>query len=504
MMSPDEVVSLKRSMSFWLCRWRRYPLAYVIECIGDVPTHQQAQVLKAFEHHRFVAVKSGHGIGKSKLIGWLSNWWLDTHGKRAPITGAGGDQLKDIVWPEVKVVCNTKPKWLGSRYVSVEGELKSTEYPEICRAILRTTRQDNDDALQGFHDCMFFIDEASGVRDGVFEVASGALGDPGCYGFMTGNPTRTSGYFHDVFTNPTFWYTMSFSSEDTMAEETYSWFYVDPSGQLRKMTCHGRQTRRWIEDMRNSYGISSNVYRYRVLGEFANMRRDSVIEPQFIDRVRSSALSPKAGVRRMGVDPAWMGDDDTGVVIREGTRIIHAEKWHGFDLVESFNRCRVLFADWECDYVHVDPIGVGAGLYDMFRHAVYRNGIGYPVISVMASAAPPNDGTALCRTLRDWLWWRSREFFRSKNVEQSVKAEAWGDLVSELTAPGYKIVSGKIVAESKDDLKKRGIRSPNMADALNLTFYGDHETFHVKYMTTSEYRSTMHKKKQPVRSWKTR
>lgn len=92
MLTPQEIEKVRYGMAFWLKRWYSNPLAYVIECIGDVPTHQQAQILKAFEHHHFVAVKSGHGIGKSKLTGWLVNWWLDTRGKRAPITGAGGDQ----------------------------------------------------------------------------------------------------------------------------------------------------------------------------------------------------------------------------------------------------------------------------------------------------------------------------------------------------------------------------------------------------------------------------
>ena len=86
-----DLSSLRDDFCFWLRRWYRSPLAYVIEMVGDVPTHQQASILRAFERHRFVAVASGHGIGKSRLMGWLVNWWLDTRGKIAPITGAGGD-----------------------------------------------------------------------------------------------------------------------------------------------------------------------------------------------------------------------------------------------------------------------------------------------------------------------------------------------------------------------------------------------------------------------------
>ncbi len=500
----EESERLAASMRFWLKRWARSPLSYVVECLGAVPTHQQSQVLKAFEHHRFVAVRSGHGIGKSKLTGWLVNWWLDTRGKRAPITGAGGDQLEDVVWPEVVSACESKPAWLASKYRSAAGELRYWPAPENWRAILRTTRLDNNDALQGFHDCMFFIDEGSGVKDGVFEVASGALGDPGCYGLMTGNPTRLSGYFYRVFHGKSFWYPLAFSSEDSIAEEEYRWPYVDPLGNIVMMRCHGRQTREWVENMRQEYGLNSNVYRYRVLGEFASASGDSLVEGRDLSRVEYQNLQPKQGVRRMGVDPAWTGDDDTGVVVREGDAILYATSWHGFDLVESFQRIRLLFQEWECDWLHIDCIGVGAGLYDMFRHSQYGMRMGWPVVRVMASERAPEDGDAACRTLRDWLWWKARKFFKKHHVVHSCEGSSWEALSAELSAPGYAYKSGQIIAESKEDMRKRGVRSPNMADALNLTFYGDFETFKVRYMTTGELQARLRRKRPPVRSWKTR
>ena len=400
--------------------------------------------------------------------------------------------------------CSGKPQWLADQYRSAAGELRYVEAPENWRAILRTVRVDNNDALQGFHDCMFFIDEGSGVKDGVFEVASGALGDPGCYGLMTGNPTRLSGYFYRVFHNRSFWYPLAFSSEDSIAEEDYTWQWVDAMGNIRVVSCHGRQTREWIDNMRREYGLSSNVYRYRVLGEFASMTGDSIVDQKDIERVELVGVpDAKRGVRRMGVDPAWTGDDDTGVAIREGDQILYVTSWHGFDLVDSFRRLQLLFAEWECDFVHVDVIGVGAGLYDMFRHARYGDRIGYPVVRVMASERPPVDGDAECKTLRDWLWWKARKFFKKHHVTQSCDHDVWNSLMGEVLAPTFSYRQGKIIAESKDEMRKRGIRSPNMADALNLTFYGDHETFRTRYLTTSELQAKMRRKKPRPRSWKT-
>lgn len=212
----------------------------------------------------------------------------------------------------------------------------------------------------------------------------------------------------------------------------------------------------------------------------------------------------------MGIDPAWTGDDDTGVVIREGDMVLHAESWHGFDLVESFHRAKILFDEWCCDFVHVDTVGVGAGLFDMFCHAPYKGRSGYPAIKVQCSERSPEDEDGKCFKLRDWLWWKCRKFFRSRNVKfMGISTDVyWKQLRDELVSPTYKIQNGEIKIEGKDDMKKRGLRSPNLADALNLTFYGDYELFKVNYNTATprfglrdEYRKLF--KKEDRRSWKT-
>lgn len=509
-MTREELAKLRSQVSFWLRRWYRSPLAYVIEHIGDVPTHQQAEILKAFEHHNFVAVKSGHGIGKSKLTGWLVNWWLDTRGKVCPITGAGGEQLYDVVWSQVCTTNAKKWKWISDQYEKTSEELRLKSNREIAKAKLRVARADNDDALQGFHDCMFFIDEASGVRDGIFEVASGAMGDPGAFGFMDGNPTRLSGYMYNVFHKRTRWYTLSFSSENSLSDVDYRYSYVDPLGRIKWITTKGRQTRQWLEDMKTEFGENSNTYRVRVLGEFANLGRDQVVEARWLENVYDRPPREdmeKKCKRRMGIDPAWTGEDDTAVVIREGNDILHVEAWHGFDTVESFQRAKALFDEWNCDYVHIDTIGVGAGVYDNFRHMEYRGKLGYPAIRVHCSENAPEDIDGKCMKLRDWLWWKARKYFRTKPVRFCGKVDdpVWRQLREELMAPTYKISEGKIKVESKDEMKKRGHRSPNIADALNTTFYQDYELFRESYRSNADLRGKYGKKRKKAQvGWKGR
>lgn len=498
----DEIKKIKLGLAFWLKRWYRSPLAYVIEHIGDVPTHQQAEILKAFEHHNFIAVASGHGIGKSKLMGWLVNWWLDTRGKRAPITGASGDQLQDITWPEVLEVNRRKWEFLRDRYESTTDELRCKEKADLWKAVLRTVRQENDDALQGFHDCMFFIDEGSGVRDKIFEVASGAMGDPGSFGFMAGNPTKLTGYFHRIFHQRSFWYCLSFSSEKSLAEDEYSYTYIDPMGEIRRITTHGRQTRKWVEDMRTTYGLNSNVYRIRVRGEFANAGKDLVIEDKWTENVFDGGGTwdgTKKKRRILGVDPAWEGVDDSAFVIRESLDIPYVNAIHGNDPYEIAERAKIIFKEWECDEIKVDAIGVGAGVYANLLHD------GYPVSKVVVSESADEDSDGKYKILRDKLWWKARKLFRTKPVRfRGDRTDAnYIQLKEELNAPTYKIESGKIVVETKKEMKNRGLKSPNLADAFNNTLHGDTELFNDPTGGNSDSRNRM-KKKKKERSWKSR
>jgi hypothetical protein len=128
---------------------------------------------------------------------------------------------------------------------------------------------------------------------------------------------------------------------------------------------------------------------------------------------------------------------------------------------------------------------------------------------VHCSESAPQDEDGVCAKLRDWLWWKCRKFFRTRNVKFAGRPDhpAWKQLKDEILEPTYKIQNGQIKIEGKDEMKKRGLRSPNLADALNLTFHGDHDLFNVKYTAPAgrfgkadAYRQKW--KKEQERSWK--
>lgn len=500
--TPATVAKACGDLAFWLKRWSRSPLAYAIECCGIVPTHQQAEILRAVPKHRFVAVRSGHGIGKSKLIGILVNWYMDTQKRpgcscRIPITGASYDQLKDVVLPEISNVNAGKWEILSKNYELTSDAFYHRDEKENWFASLRTARADNPTALQGFHNCLYIMEEAFGIPEQIFEVARGAMGDPGSYGLMVGNPTSNAGYVWNAFHSKTsVWKCLHFSSTDSLSDTEYRYRYVDPVGEIRTMSCRGRQTRQWVEDMKAEFGEESNTYKVRVLGEFASGTGDPVIDPRWLRKVRDNPDPTDLGLRQtvMGVDVARSGSDDTAICIRRGRKILWIESWHVADLSVSRERVESRYREFGCDGAWIDVIGVGAGLYDEMRR-----GGKYRVRPVTVSNAAPEDSDAKCRLLRDWLWWKGRKFFRQGNAVFSMegRADEWNGLEEELVTPSYGYKNGKVVVESKDELRKRGFRSPNRADAFLMTLLQDFDAAGPSFRPRTRSEQTRKRREEP-------
>lgn len=466
---------LMEKLSMYLEIWKDDPLLYVIDCVGDTPTHQQAEILKAIPIYKFVSVKSGHGIGKTRLFGWTANWYLDCHGKidgltRVPITGAGGSQLEVTVFPEIEGVCKRKAKFFADQYNCVTGKVSLIGHEKTHFAILRTARVENPDALQGFHECFFQIDEGSGVHDKIFEVARGAMGDPGSYGLMAGNPTKTSGYMFNLFdSEQKTWKTLSFSSMDTLHDEEYTYKYLDAWGDVQTKTVKGRQTLKWVEEMKEEYGENSNVFKIRVLGEFANEGMDLVIEPEWLkELVREETVDNSEEKRIMGLDPARSGSDKFGVFIRKGRVLEYGCEWDSQDTQVCIDKIKVLQEEWNCDEMVIDSIGMGGPIYDTLKR------LEFPIFAcdVREEALLPNNST--CHTCRDSLWWLSRKFFKNcaPIAGKFLKEKPLKKLLKELCYPTY-IIDKWLEIESKKAMKKRGLPSPNLADACNLTFFRD-------------------------------
>ena len=161
---------------------KRDPVVFCTEALNVTPLPWQAEALRLVAGHDRVAIRSGHGVGKSAFIAWLVLWFLVTRGNaRIPCTAPTRHQLQDILWSEIaKWRRRMRPEL--AEQIGLTGEYVAlAEAPHECFAVARTARRDQPEAFQVFHgeNLLFLVDEASGVDDAVFEAGEGAMATAG-------------------------------------------------------------------------------------------------------------------------------------------------------------------------------------------------------------------------------------------------------------------------------------------------------------------------------------
>lgn len=434
-----------------LREWIRSPTRFVQRALGCTSIEPwQAAVLQDIEagHHR-IAIRSGHGVGKSALLSWLVLWFLCTrYPCKIGCTAPTNHQLEDILWPEIAYWHGKLPEGLRNELKLGGLSLEHTRAPDLAFARGRTARPEQPEAIAGLHspNTMILVDEASGVDDRIFEAGAGSLSTPGAIAVLTGNPTRLQGWFHDAFNRPGFcdrWRHHSVSSED-----------------VPRASHH-------IADIVARYGRDSNAYRIRVLGQFPTTEDDSVISLQACEDAikRAATVEPVLHLAPIwGLDVARFGDDRTALARRQGNRLLApVASWRMRDTMQTayivkdaFDACT---EDEKPARIYVDVIGIGAGVVDRLRE------LGLPVTGInVGEAAPANDRY---NRFRDELWFRGREWLANGILCED------RNLIAELVAPRYSYsATGKIIVERKEDLKERGMPSPDLADAFLLTMAG--------------------------------
>jgi hypothetical protein len=426
--------------------WRNNPVRMIEDLFGIQPDKWQAEALQSLVVEDRVAIRSGHGVGKSALMAWAVLWWMLTHYPcKVACTAPTSHQLNDVLWGEIA-------KWVGllpeswRNLINVKSDrVELVSNPMESFASARTARKEQPEAFQGFHseNMLFLADEASGIENIIFEVGSGSMSTAGAKTLMAGNPTRTQGYFYDAF--------------NKMRE---NWHCIQVDCATSKMV-----SPEWIASMKKQYGEDSDVYRVRVKGDFPRGDDNTVIPLHMIEAAIGREVDPVEGKMIWGVDVARFGGDKSALAKRRKNTLVSPVKtWQGKDLMQTVG---IIVREYEetphadrPDMILVDSIGLGSGVVDRLREQ------GYPARGINVAESPSVDSDKYSR-LRDELWWKAREWLESRDAVLPNQDELIGDLAT----PTFEILSsGKIKVESKTDIKKRLPRSPDVADAFCLTF----------------------------------
>jgi phage terminase large subunit len=445
----------------WALAWQKSPgdpLLFAHKVLGlpmpgepaNGDTHPlepwQVKVLSAIrDGETRLSIRAGHGVKKSATLAIVVLWGLLCHGRgvKIPVIAGSQQQLRDTIFPEIKRWANVLPEPLFDQLEFGVERITIKAAPEDAFAVARTASKDNPDAMAGFHakKLILIIDEASAVAEEAYEIGQGALSTPGALAILAGNPTRTGGFFHATHTRlRDRWWTLRVSSEEVPSARSH------------------------IDDIKRMYGGDSNAFRVRVSGEWPTANDETVISLESAEAAIERQVEGTMVKTVAGLDIARFGDDANCLILRRGNKLLRPPiEWRGSDLMATTGRVVNIIRGLDDDEtpveIMVDSIGLGAGVADRLRE------LGFPARDVNVGEAPSSSDRFM--RLRDELWFAGREWFEKRNVSLPKGCER---LIAELTAPTYTFSSsGKIIVESKADLKKRGVMSPNQADALLLS-----------------------------------
>lgn len=392
------------------------------------------------------AVASGHGIGKSALVSWIVKWAFDTFpGMRGRVTANTEAQLLNTTWPELT-------KWHNISLTKHWAVITATALFSADKSRAKNWRVDavtwsvnNTEAFAGMHNkgkrLLLMFDEASGIERKVWEVANGALtdSDTEIIWCAFGNPTRASGYFFDCFNTLRHrWNTRNIDSRD-----------VEGTNLIEAASI--------IEDN----GIDSDYARIRVLGMFPTSG-----EEQFIP----TGLVTKALLRQpsqdnlnypivIGVDVARHGTDTSCILVRQGRAVIAIDEFRIPDLMQIAYRVAAAIEKYQPSRTFIDVTGMGWGVFDRLRENKYK------VTDIQVGETAYDERRYKIR--RDELWGLCKEWLMDGAC---IPIDA-KQLANELCQPQfYFSIKMQTQIESKENMKKRQLASPNVADALCLTF----------------------------------
>ena len=431
--------------------------------LGDKPWGKQVDVMESIRDFPETAVASCHGAGKSFIAGRCVLWFLAAYQPSIVITTAPTDrQVKGILWKEIRLA-HTRAKFpLGGKLLTQE-----LKFADDWWAWGFTAPEYDPDRFQGFHEAniLVVVDEACGVSEQIFEGIDGVLSSENSRLLMIGNPTDPSGRFGHSFKYPgvkkiriSAYDTPNFTEFGITEREVAngSWERL-LTGQ--KLPYPKLVTPQWVATRFKRWGADSPLYKSRVLGEFPDAGTDSLIPLSWVEAAQQRKLTLGKPVE-LGVDVARFGDDETIIAKRSGSVVRVHTVSSKEDTMQTTGRVVLAHDKTGATRIKVDEIGVGAGVVDRLFE------LEKPVYG-LNSGSQPHDTEHFLNARAEW-YWQLRERFEKGTIDLD---EADEELAAQLSNLKYKVTSnGKIQVESKEDMKKRGVSSPDRADAVMLSF----------------------------------
>ncbi len=405
-----------------------------------------------------ISIRSPHGPGKTHVLAKLMHWFNFTRKGRIPCTAPKERQLVTRLWPEFRKILGKSVSWYKQLIHVDKTQITWFKNEDWCALIEAANQAEN---LAGYHDnnLLFIVDEASGVDEIMFPAIEGALSDGTAILAMIGNPTQNEGEFYNSHKKPG-------------TKEIYYKKHVHPDESPRI-------SQQWIANMERKYGKDSPIVKIRCYGEFAEASENQLLHIAWLERAKErESIDDGSHPRlRVSVDVADGGEDETVVTVaKHYDSYVLMLKQYRYSFppseapIDAANAAETRFLEWGGkkgqDDLVIDSIGVGAGT----AGALIKRG--HAVITYKGGESSSDPSLYRNRRVQSYL--SLRDAHRDNEIvyeENFLSPEDWDDYVGQMvsikTKPGIERVED---LETKSELSKRGIKSPDMADSAAMQF----------------------------------
>ena len=436
-------------------RYDKDPVGFAKDIIGIELTKQQSKAIEALalgSRHQ-VAIKSGHGVGKSCMLSIAILWFLCTKPyARVICTAPSSNQLYNTMMSEIELWYNRSILKELDLFIFTKDHIRLNHSMLRNNWFLAAVSVSNPENISGSHaeNILAVVDEGAGVHSDIFERLEGVLTTDNSYMITTGNPSFTSGYFYDIFNNP----------EYSKQYDLFTFSCLDSDNVDQE----------WVEYMAEKYGRDSAVFKVRVLGEFAAMNENVIINRTDVKRAIGRRI-PEQDIATtfIGVDVS-SGDssDYSTVCVRQGYEEKERLKLKMkiSDFREELKRIiKKYYAQSSNVVVNMDTTGLGIQLGQDIEDYFYN----YRSIEInkinfsFAAVDRKTYGNAF-----------TEMFFRLKEIIEQVSflSKPESTLEEDLGARRYEFDrANRYIAERKREFFKRFNRSPDEGDAVLLAFY---------------------------------
>lgn len=402
----------------------------------------QDQIANDLVNKRFVTVVSANGCGKSTIASWCVAYFQSCYkDAQSWIVAPTTHQIWGITWRSVR-------HSFASARRKLEGEMFAKRWEIGPKWYATGISTDKEEQFQGVHasdanaPLFVVVDEASGVKDYVYDAINGWLTTPNCYVLLIGNGNKSDGYFFKSH------------SSDMWTKHSLNAFecpLVD---------------RESIERMREQYGEDSPQWEVRVLGRFPKKGADWQLIPEWMLEQAADAKPKNEDGVHMGVDVARSGSDNN-VAIRTTNRVVdRIEFWQSSDTMVTAEKVANLEREWNIPLgnCHIEEDGIGGAVVDRLREA------GHSPDAVRSGGEQLGEHMEFTGDMK--FGYRKAELaFAGRQMlmrgEAVIPRDAeFRNLWNDVQRINYEMDGkGRTVLEAKKKLRKRTGVSPDFADA---------------------------------------